>query len=94
VLNMLVERMPELAQAFATQLAGIDKINIIEMGQGAGGGGVGRVMGTVGGGMTAMLAMLKDQFGIDVVRLVQAKTNAAAAEAEDRDTPGTGKASA
>jgi flotillin len=95
VLNMLVEKMPELAQAFATQLAGIDKINIIEMGQGAGGGsGIGRVMGTVGGGMTAMLAMLKDQFGIDVVRLVQAKTNAAAAEAENRDTPGAGKASA
>ena len=95
VLNMLVEKMPELAQAFATQLAGIDKINIIEMGQGAGGGsGIGRVMGTVGGGVTAMLAMLKDQFGIDVVRLVQAKTTAAAAEAENRDTPGSGKASA
>jgi len=95
VLNMLVEKMPELAQAFATQLAGIDKINIIEMGHGAGGGGgIGRVMGTVGVGMTAMLAMLKDQFGIDVVRLVQAKTDAAAAEAETRATPGTGKTSA
>jgi len=35
---MLVERMPELAQAFATQLAGIDKINIIDMGQGPGAG--------------------------------------------------------
>ena len=31
-------------------------------------------MGTVGGGMTAMLAMLKDQFGIDIARLMQAKT--------------------
>jgi uncharacterized membrane protein YqiK len=75
--------MPELAQAFATQLAGIDKINIIEMGNGSSGaGGVGKVMGTVGGGMTAMLAMLKDQFGIDVARLMQAKTDAAAEEAE------------
>ena len=56
VINMVVDKMPELAQAFATQLAGIDKINIIEMGNGAGGsGGVGKVMGTVGGGMTAML---------------------------------------
>jgi hypothetical protein len=45
-------------------------------------GGVGRLMGTVGGGMTAMLAMLKDQFGIDVARLVAAKTDAAAAQAE------------
>jgi len=94
VLNMLVEKMPELAQAFATQLAGIDKINIIEMGNDAGaGGGIGRVMGTVGGGMTAMLAMLKDQFGIDVVRLVQAKTDAAATEAETRAAPGGSKKS-
>src|SRR6185436_4086342 len=66
VLNMIVEKMPELAQAFATQLAGIDKINIIEMGNGGtGSGGVGKMMGTVGGGMTAMLSMLKDQFGVD-----------------------------
>ena len=83
VINMVVDKMPELAQAFATQLAGIDKINIIEMGNGAGGSnGVGRMMGTVGGGMTAMLAMLKDQFGIDIVRLMQAKADAASVEAE------------
>jgi flotillin len=95
VLNMLIERMPELAQAFATQLAGIDKINIIELGQGAGGtGGIGRVMGTVGGGMTAMLAMLKDQFGIDVLRLVQAKTDASTSEAENRPAAGPPQAPA
>jgi flotillin len=83
ILNMVVEKMPELAQAFATQLAGIDKINIIEMGNGGGGAaGLGKVMSTVGGGMTAMLAMLKDQFGIDIARLMQAKTDAAAARAE------------
>jgi flotillin len=82
VINMVVEKMPELAQAFATQLAGIDKINIIEMGNGT--GGVGKVMNTVGGGMTAMLAMLKDQLGIDIARLMQAKTEAAAAEAEQK----------
>ena len=85
VLNMIVEKMPELAQAFATQLAGIDKINIIEMGNGAGGsGGVNKMMSTVGGGMTAMLAMLKDQFGVDIARLMQAKADAAALEAEAR----------
>lgn len=85
VLNMIVEKMPELAQAFATQLAGIDKINIIEMGNGAGGsGGVGKMMSTVGGGMTAMLAMLKDQFGVDLARLMQARTEAAALDAEAR----------
>ena len=85
VLNMVVERMPELAQAFATQLAGIDKINIIGMGNGsAGSGGVGKVMGTVGGGMTAMLDMLKDQFGVDVARLIHAKTEAAALDAETK----------
>jgi flotillin len=85
VLNMVIEKMPELAQAFATQLAGIDKINIIEMGNGGGGAsGVGRVMSTVGGGMSAMMEMLKDQFGIDVARLVQAKTDAATTEAEKK----------
>jgi flotillin len=85
VINMVVEKMPELAQAFATQLAGIDKINIIEMSNGSGGaGGVGKVLNTVGGGMTAMLSMLKDQFGVDIARLMQAKTDAAAAEAEGK----------
>jgi flotillin len=84
VLNMVVDKMPELAQAFATQLASIDKINIIDMGNGSGSGGVGKVMGTVGGGMTAMLSMLKDQFGVDIARLMQAKTDAAAVEAEKK----------
>jgi flotillin len=85
VINMVVEKMPELAQAFATQLAGIDKINIIEMGNGAGGsGGVNKVMSTVGGGMTAMLAMLKDQFGVDIAKLMQAKTEAATLEADKK----------
>ena len=82
VINMVVDKMPEMAQAFATQLAGIDKINIIEMGNGGGMGGVNKVLGTVGGGMSAMLAMLKDQFGVDVVKLMQVKTDAAVAEAE------------
>jgi flotillin len=86
-LNMVVDKMPELAQAFATQLAGIDKINIIDMGGGNGSSnGVTRVMGTVGGGMTAMLAMLKDQFGIDLGRLIQAKTDAETAQAEAKTT--------
>ena len=86
VINMVVEKMPELATAFAQQLAGIDKINIIEMGNGngAGSGGVGKVLGTVGGGMTAMLAMLKDQFGVDIARLMEARTEAAVLEAEQK----------
>ena len=55
------------------------------MGNGSGGSnGIGKVMGTVGGGMTAMLSMLKDQFGVDIARLMQAKTEAAAEEAEAR----------
>jgi flotillin len=87
VINMVVDKMPELAQAFATQLAGIDKINIIEMGSGPGGrSGVEQVLGTVGGGMTAMLSMLKDQFGIDVARMMQAKAEAASVEAERRSS--------
>jgi flotillin len=86
VINMVVEKMPELAQAFATQLAGIDKINIIEMGNGGAGGsgGVNKMMGTVGGGMTAMFSMLKDQFGVDIPALMAAKTDGAIAEAEKK----------
>jgi hypothetical protein len=34
--------------------------------------------------MTAMLAMLKDQFGVDVARLMQAKTDAAVVESESK----------
>jgi hypothetical protein len=41
-------------------------------------------MGTVGGGMTAMLAMLKDQFGVDIQRLMEAKTEQAALDAEKK----------
>lgn len=90
VVNLVVEKMPELAQAFATQLSAIDKINIIDMGNGGNGsGGIGRVMGTVGGGMTAMLAMLKDQFGIDVAKLMQVKADAAIAETEPKTPPGS-----
>jgi hypothetical protein len=51
---------------------------------GHGAGGVGRVMSTVGGGVTAMTEMLKDQFGIDIARLVQARTEAATADAEKK----------
>ena len=87
VINLVVDKMPELASAFASQLSAIDKINIIDMGNGSN-GGVGKVMGTVGGGMTAMLSMLKDQFGIDVARLMQSKADAAivAAEKDSADT--------
>ena len=89
VINLVVDKMPELAKAFATQLAGIDKINIIEMGNGApGSGGIGKVMGTVGGGMSAMLSMLNDQFGIDIARLMQARTEAASLEAEKKGATG------
>jgi len=41
-------------------------------------------MNTVGGGMTAMLAMLKDQFGVDIAGLMQAKTEGAIEEAEGK----------
>jgi flotillin len=78
MMNMVVEKLPDLAQAFATQLAGIDKINIIDMGNGPSAGGMGKVMSTVGGGMTAMFGMLKDQFGIDVAQLMQPKPGDAA----------------
>lgn len=87
MMNMVVDKLPELAQAFATQVAGIDKINIIDMGGGGSSGGVNKVMSTVGGGMTAMFAMLKDQFGIDVPQLVQPKPEAPPAIMTTADAP-------
>src|SRR5262245_30462923 len=85
VINLVVDKMPELAQAFATQLAGIDKINIIEMGNGSGSSGVNKGMSTRRGGMnTRMLSMLKDQFGVDIAQLMQAKTDGAIVEAEKK----------
>jgi flotillin len=76
MMNMVVEKLPDLAQAFASQLSSIDKINIIDMGGNGSAGGVNKVMSTVGGGMTAMFAMLKDQFGIDVPALLPAASAA------------------
>ncbi len=43
-----------------------------------------KIMSTVGGGMTAMLSMLKDQFGVDIAKLMQAKTDAAVVDAEKK----------
>jgi flotillin len=88
MMNMVVDKLPQLAQAFATQLSSIDKINIIDMGGGGDGGGMGKVMSTVGGGMTAMFGMLKDQFGIDVPQLMQSKAGQApVAQAAEKAPP-------
>ena len=68
---------------------GPQEINIIDMGNGSNGvGGIGKVMNTVGGGMTAMLGMLKDQFGVDLARLMQAKTDAAVEVADSKKLEG------
>ena len=37
--------------------------------------------------MTAMLGMLKDQFGVDIARLMQVKTDAAVASADAKVVP-------
>jgi len=57
-------------------VSSIDKINIIEMGTEAARAGSARSWARSEAGMTAMLLDAKDQFGIDVARLMQAKTDA------------------
>ena len=85
VINMVVDKMPELAQGLRDATGGHRQDQHHRHGQRCqGSGAVGKVMGTVGGGMSAMLAMLKDQFGIDIARLMQAKADAAAVEAEKK----------
>ena len=42
------------------------------------------MMGTVRGGTTALLDLLENQFGVDLARLIHAKTEAAALDAETK----------
>jgi len=73
-MQMVVERLPEIAQAFAEPLRGIDKVSILEMGGGNGApSGVQRFVGNVGGGMAALSEFLKQTFDIDLAQLIKSK---------------------
>ena len=77
VMQMIVEKLPEIARAFAEPLASIDKVSIMEIGNGNGNGGQGsginRFVTNVGGGMAAMSEFMKQNFGIDLADLARAK---------------------
>jgi len=78
MMQMVVERLPEIARAFAEPLASIDKVSIMELGGGGNGSasGVNRFVSNVGGGMAAMSEFMKQSFGIDVAELIRAKQGA------------------
>ena len=77
MMQMVVERLPEIARAFAEPLASIDKVSILELGGGNGAGsGVGRFVSNVGGGMAAMSEFMKQSFGIDLAELIKSKGTA------------------
>jgi flotillin len=99
MMQMVVERLPEIARAFAEPLASIDKVSIMELGGGNGSAsGVNRFVSNVGGGMAAMSEFMKQSFGIDVAELVRARKGAtdgeaapgAAAPAPSTPAPGEG----
>jgi len=80
MMQMVVEKLPEIARAFAEPLASIDKVSIMEIGGGGnGGGGAGgsgglnRFMGSVGGGMAAMSEFVKQSFGIDLAEVAKSR---------------------
>ena len=79
-MQMLVERLPEIAQAFAEPMRSIGKVSIIELGGGNGtSSGVQRFVGNVGGGMVALSEFLKQSFDIDLAQLISKKTGGDAA---------------
>ncbi|HEX7878937.1 MAG TPA: flotillin domain-containing protein, partial [Candidatus Eisenbacteria bacterium] len=86
-MQMIVERLPDLARAFAEPLASIDKVSILEMGGGGNGHatGVNRFVGNVGGGMVAMSEFLKSNFDIDLAEMVKGR---GAAEGQIGEAPG------
>lgn len=72
MMQMVVERLPEIARAFAEPLGSIDKVSIMEFGQGGNGSGVNRFIGNVGGGMAALSEFMKQSFGIDLAEVAKA----------------------
>jgi len=73
MMQMLVERLPDIARAFSEPLASIDKVSIMEIGGNGNASGVNRFVGNVGGGMAAMSEFMKQNFGIDLAELAQSK---------------------
>lgn len=77
MMQMVVERLPDIAKAFAEPMSSIDKVSILEFGGGNGGGGssgVQRFVGNVGGGMAALSEFLKSSFDIDLAQIIKSKT--------------------
>jgi flotillin len=92
MMQMVVERLPDIARAFAEPLASIDKVSIMDIGGGQGpdGGGLTRFMSNVGGGMAAMSEFMKHNFGIDLAEVAKSKIEEARAhQAEDVPGPPT-----
>lgn len=92
MMQMVVEKLPDIAKAFAEPLASIDKVSILEMGGNGGTSGVNRFVSNVGGGMAAMAEFMKANFGIDVARLAASKIEAA--HAKEEPAPGVAAAAA
>ncbi|SUY46120.1 flotillin [Clostridium putrefaciens] len=71
VLQMVVEKLPELARAIAEPLSKTEKIVIIDGGKGENGGGASRVAGYVTDIMTKVPETVKATTGIDLLSILQ-----------------------
>ncbi len=71
VLQMVVEKLPELARAIAEPLSKTEKIVIIDGGKGENGGGASRVTGYVTDIMTKVPETVKATTGIDLLSILQ-----------------------
>ncbi|MDZ4805498.1 MAG: hypothetical protein SGI90_11610 [Candidatus Eisenbacteria bacterium] len=67
MMQMVVERLPDIARAFAEPLAS----------------GVNRFVGNVGGGMAAMAEFLKSNFDIDVAEMIKSGAGAGSIKKTD-----------
>lgn len=73
VLEMIVNILPDMAKNIAEPLSKIDKITIIDGGQGDGGNGVGNLSQNVGAVMAKTFETLRETTGIDMKGIVDAE---------------------
>ena len=74
MVEMIVKALPEMANAIAKPLENIDKVTIIDGGNGNANGGVGNVGGYVPAVLAQTIETVKEVTGLDIVDIMKANT--------------------